>query len=78
MKKYFYITAEISEEVPSYNFVLEADNEDHARELAEKIITSDYDYYRKFEATQLAERYGDQDHNGREAGFELLELLKLN
>lgn len=78
MQKHFYITAELAEGIPSYNFVVKADTEDQARDIAREIIENDYPEYRSFTADQLAKSFGDQDHNGREAGFELLTLLTLN
>jgi len=45
MNKY-YITAEIAEEMPSYDFVVKAKTATEAHKIAKKIITHDYPDYR--------------------------------
>jgi hypothetical protein len=39
---YYFINAEISEDMPNYDFIVEAETAEEAREKASKILDKDY------------------------------------
>jgi hypothetical protein len=67
--KYYFIRADIGENMPSYEFILQAEAIEEADEKAEEIIKTDY------------QEYGSPDFSCREiADFQkdILELMCIN
>lgn len=67
--EYYYVSYEVSESYPSYNFIIKAENWAEAKELAEKEI-----------ATSYPEEWEDnKDYYLAETNvYDLLKRLKIN